>query len=350
MTAALAQAWPPFVLVLGLLLVGRVAADDNLFASAAARLERLPGPGAVLLAACLALVALTTAVLNLDTAAVFLTPVLVLAARRRGIDETPFLYGALFMCNAASLFLPGSNLTNLLVLHGEHVSGAHFAVRLLPAAVAATLVTAGGIAALHRRRLRASERPILEGERLGGTLGMVGAAMAASLMLELPDPALPVLVVGVAIAAIRVAQGRLRPRDALRTVNPLVTLALFALAVGLGVLARSWALPGRIVRGASAVGTAALGALAAILVNNLPAAALLGAMPPAHPRALLLGLNLGPNLAVTGSLSAYLWATAARSVGAQPSARAVTRQGILLAPPAIAAALAAMRLLAPGRL
>ena len=69
-----------------------------------------------LLVALLGLVAVVTAVLNLDTAVVFLTPVLVHAARRRGLDERPFLYGAVFMANAASILLPGSNLTNLLVL------------------------------------------------------------------------------------------------------------------------------------------------------------------------------------------------------------------------------------------
>jgi arsenical pump membrane protein len=73
------QAWPPFALVLGLLLIGLLAHRDGLFDWAGLHLQRLPGPPLLLLLAALALVAAVTAVLNLDTAVVFLTPVLVLA-------------------------------------------------------------------------------------------------------------------------------------------------------------------------------------------------------------------------------------------------------------------------------
>jgi arsenical pump membrane protein len=71
---------------------------------------------------------------------------------------------------------------------------------------------------------------------------------------------------------------------------------------------------------------------------------------PAHPRALLIGLNLGPNLAVTGSLSAYLWLRVARSLGAQPSLRTYSAVGVVLVPLSLGAALGALWLVAPGRL
>jgi len=60
--------------------------------------------------------------------------------------------------------------------------------------------------------------------------------------------------------------------------------------------------------------------------------------PPRHPRALLIGLDLGPNLAVTGSLSAYLWLRASRQLGSRPSIAAYSRRGLLLAPAATALA------------
>ena len=101
------------MLVAGLLLVGHVAAEDGLFQAAGATLSRLPGGTVALYATLLALVAGVTAVLNLDTAALFLTPVLVQAARSRGVEERAFLYRAVFMSNSASLILPGANLTNL---------------------------------------------------------------------------------------------------------------------------------------------------------------------------------------------------------------------------------------------
>lgn len=72
---------------------------------------------------------------------------------------------------------------------------------------------------------------------------------------------------------------------------------------------------------------------------------LLSARPLSHPRALLLGLNLGPNLAVTGSLSAYLWYRAARQADGRPSIAEFSRRGVLLAPAAMLAALLAITLI-----
>jgi arsenical pump membrane protein len=76
------------------------------------------------------------------------------------------------------------------------------------------------------------------------------------------------------------------------------------------------------------------------MLNDLPATVLLSAQPLPHPDALLLGLDLGPNLAVTGSLSAVLWPQAARAVGARPSITTYTRLGVLLVPLTLAAAVA----------
>ena len=105
--------------------------------------------------------------------------------------------------------------------------------------------------------------------------------------------------------------------------GPRTLAALFVLAVLLGSLGRVWHGPASLVDSAGRVGTAAIGAVAAVLVNNLPAAVLLAPSLPTHPRALLLGLNLGPNLAVTGSLSAFLWLRVARRLGARPSVAAL---------------------------
>jgi arsenical pump membrane protein len=76
-----------------------------------------------------------------------------------------------------------------------------------------------------------------------------------------------------------------------------------------------------------------------VLVNNLPAASLLSARAPLHPFALLIGLNLGPNMFVSGSLAWLLWLRAARAVGARPSIARASRTGVIAAPLAMAAAL-----------
>ena len=224
---AAGQVWPAFVLVTGLLLVGVVAEHDGLFAAAGARLARIPGRPWMLYVVALGLVALVTAILNLDTSVFFLTPVLLHLARARGLDEAPFLYGAVFMSNAASLFLPGSNLTNLIVLHDEHVSGATFFARALAAALTATVVTAVTLLVLFRRELTST--PGAEEERVRAKLGVGAVAVATSaiLVVALPSPAVPVLLVGIAVVVLA-RPGRARITAA---VDARVLGGLFALAV-----------------------------------------------------------------------------------------------------------------------
>ena len=281
---------------------------------------------------------MVTAILNLDTSVFFLTPVLLHLARERGVDETPFLYGVVFMSNAASLFLPGSNLTNLIVLHGEHVSGATFFLRMWPAAVAAVGATIVVLLVFFWRAL-GEEGDGRDGDvrvRLGA--GALAVACATVLVLALASPALPVLVVGV--AAILLA--RTRRARVLAAVDVRTLAILFVLAVTLGGVGRWWDGPHTLLDSFGRWPTAAFGAVAAIAVNNLPASVLLTPEPPEHARALLLGLNLGPNLAVSGSLSALLWLRVARSLGARPSARAYSALGLAVVPVSVVAALAAL--------
>jgi arsenical pump membrane protein len=322
--AAAAQTWPPFVLVAGLLLIGGVAAEEGLFEAAGARIARARIRPLPLLVALLAMDACVTAVLNLDTAVVFLTPVLVHAARSRGLDERPFLYGSVLMANASSTLLPGSNLTNLLVV-GTGPGGA-FARQMLPAWLASSALTAVLLALVLPPRTEVGVRPPKTAcLRLG--VGLVAIAAAAIAVLALPSPALPVAAVGVAACLVK----RLRPR-----LDARLPALLFVIAVGLGTAARAWSVPA--VSGRWATGVVA--ALASIVVNNLPAAVLFSARPPTHPLALLLGLDLGPNLAVTGSLSAVLWLQAARAAGARPSVVTYSLLGVLVVPPSLAVSLA----------
>jgi arsenical pump membrane protein len=342
-SAALHQSWPPFVLIAGLLMIGLVANRDGLFAWGGARLQALPGGAFALLAAALLLDAVVTAVLNLDTAVVFLTPVLVFAARRRRVAVEPFLFGCVFMANASSLFLPGSNLTNLLVLdaHGGG-SGASFAAKMFPLAITAAVVTAVGIALSFRRALAA--RPsgsIGDVDRPQVVLGagILATAAAVVFVLVLRNPALEVLGVGLAAVAVELLRSELSLGDVWRVVGPPSLAAAFVLTVALGTLARHWDGPAELIAHASGPETAGLAAISTVLVNNLPSAALYSAHSVDHSRMLLLGLNVGPNLAVTGALSALLWFRAAREVDARPSLLEFSRRGVPLALVAMGAAI-----------
>jgi arsenical pump membrane protein len=155
----------------------------------------------LLLVVLLALVAVVTAVLNLDTSVVFLTPVLLHTARRRGLDERPFLYGAVFMSNSASLLLPGSNLTNLLVLSHDHITGLEFAKLMLPSWLAACLLTGAFLSVAFRLRDGDPDQREPQPLRLG--LGAASALIAALLVVLLANPALPVLALGVSAALLR---------------------------------------------------------------------------------------------------------------------------------------------------
>ena len=330
-SASLSQNWPPFVLVSGLLMIGIVVEREGVFEAAGAWVDRRGGSAAAMLAGLLVVEAGVTAVLNLDTAAVFMTPILVHAARQRGCDGRAFLYGALFMANGASLLLPGSNLTNLIVLAHEPLSGAQVARSMaLPWLVVVVLTIALLVVWFRPAGGRAATAPAAP-PRLG--VGLAATAAATVLMLALQNPALPVLAVGLAA----VAASRIRPR------LPLAALAgLFAVATALGVLAREWDWPASLLGRHGAAADAVIGAVASVTLNNLPAAALLAAQPPRHPLALLLGLNLGPNLLVTGSLSSLLWYRAARAADERPSLGQVSAVGVVLVPLTLAAALLAL--------
>lgn len=340
--SAAAQNWSPFVLVTGLLLIGLVADDDGLFAAAGSRLARLSADGTVLYLGAVVLITAVTAVLNLDTAVAFLTPVLVYTAASRGGAGAPLIYGSLLLANAGSLFLPGSNLTNLIVLGHVHLSGAAFLARMWAPAVAAVVVTAGVLALRERRSLRVTAPSSTSPVRATRGVGLLAVLAATGLVLALHAPALPVAAVGVAAVGFRLAAGRESLRHVLDVLGLPVLVGLFGVAVALGTLGRLWDGPERLLGHLDAWGTAVVAAVSSVLVNNLPAASLLAARTPPHPFALLIGLNLGPNLFVTGSLAWLLWLRSARSAGARPSIPTAARHGLVAVPLSMAVAVAVL--------
>jgi arsenical pump membrane protein len=351
--AAAAQDWPPFVLVTGLLLVGLVAEEDGLFAAGGHALARLAPNGLVLYGGTVVLVVAVTTLLNLDTAVTFLTPVLIYVARSRGERQGPLVYACILLANAGSLFLPGSNLTNLIVLGHLHLSGGAFLRHMAAPALAAAGVTALVVGVSQHRTLRTTVAPVTEPARARFGVGLAAIAAVTVLVLLLRAPAIPVALVGVAallvrwvrpgspaVAAVGPAPPRatVTPGGAVGALGLPVLAGLFGLAVSLGALGRAWSGPATLLAHCDAWGTAALAALTSVLVNNLPAASLLAARQPPHPFALLVGLNVGPNLFVTGSLAWVLWLRAARAAGERPDVRCAGVLGLVSAPPAIAAA------------
>ncbi len=340
--AAAAQDWPAFVLVAGLLLVGLVAAADGLFEAGGHVLARLAPNGVALYAGSSLLVVAVTTLLNLDTAVTFLTPVFVAAARRRGEAEAPLLAVCVLLANAGSMLLPGSNLTNVIVLGHLHLSGRAFFDHMALAGIVAALVTAIVVGAFSHRALRTTVRPTSEPERPVLGVGLVAVVTVTVLVVVLRSPALPVALVGVGAVALHHRRARAASRAAVGVLGLPVLLGLFGLAVALGALGRAWSGPATMLAHLDTWTTAPVAAVLSVCVNNLPAASLLAARVPPHPYSLLVGLNVGPNLFVTGSLAWVLWLRAARIAGASPDVARVTLLGAASVPPALFAAVGAL--------
>lgn len=363
------QVYPAFFLVAGLLLVGLVADDVGLFEAAGSWLAQLAPSGLALFAGATVMISLVTATLNLDTSVAFLTPVLIYAARKHhggpedadsagaaggrtpaGRTEAPLLYGCLMLSNAASLLLPGANLTNLIVLGKLGLGGGAFLARMWLPALAAVAVTAIVVAVVERRGLRGvRQRPVGRPEaglhRQGDQAVGVGAVAAATvLVLVLPAPAIPVAAVGLIAAGVHLGRRRIGLGDVTEVLGVPLLVGLFGVAVALGTLGRLWSGPAQLLARLDSVGTAALAAAASVVVNNLPAASLLGAKTPSHAFSLIVGLNLGPNLCITGSLAWLLWLRAARRAGAWPSLRRASLIGVIAVPLSMAAALGGLAL------
>ncbi len=370
---AAGQAWPPFVLVTGLLLIGLVADEDGAFAAVGAWFTRTSRRPVLRVVAAMGVMVAVTAVLNLDTTAAFLTPVFAHAARRRDAAARSLLIACVLLANGASLFLPGSNLTNLLVLDGHRVSGLEFASTMWAPAAAAAAVTAAVFLDLDGRALRARDRapdapapdaPAPDGPAFdaqasdapdrpdrgeGGhvrpparprLLGPAAALLAAVAVLALREPALPVAAIGAVAVGARLGWRQLAPGRVVEVVGPSTLVGLFGVAVALGTLGRAWSGPASLLGRLDLPATAAIGAVGALVVNNLPAAALLAARPPAHPYALLAGLGVGPNALASGSLAWLLWWRSARLAGVRPPLGRACAVGAVAMPLALASAVA----------
>jgi arsenical pump membrane protein len=324
--------WSPFVLVAGLLLIGHVASGEGLFRVVGAWCARAPGGGVGLFILTMCAVALVTAVLNLDTSVVFMTPMALNAARAKGTDETAFLYGTIFMSNSASLLLVGSNLTNLLIFAHRNELGTTFARHMVLPWIAAIVVTIVVVGAWRWRGLHDDNHKASESsERMSLGPGVVAVCFAIVAMLLLAHPAIWVFIAGAAAELFVLVLRRGSWREVATAGNPEMLAALFVIAVAVGWFARWSTLTTHLLHHANLVTTAASSTLGALVINNLPAASLFAAHGVRHPFALLLGLDLGPNCAVTGALSSLLWLRIARRHDIRPSIATFSAVGTVVA-------------------
>ncbi|HYP72911.1 MAG TPA: SLC13 family permease, partial [Microbacterium sp.] len=202
------RVWPVLLFVVAVTIVAELAATAGLFDVVAARLARWShGRVAVLWLLVTALSVVVTAFLSLDTTAVLLTPVVIAVARANGLPALPFAFTTVWLANTASLFLPVSNLTNLLAARrlGDAGSPSGFVALLGPSAIVAVVVTVALLWFIHHRALRGrfavARPPHVTDPVLLRIVGVV-VVLLLPLLVSGFDPWMPALGAAIALTAV----------------------------------------------------------------------------------------------------------------------------------------------------
>jgi arsenical pump membrane protein len=307
-----------------------------------------------LLAMVFVAAAATTAVLSLDATVVLLTPIVFATAARLRTNARPHVYACSHLANSASLLLPVSNLTNLLAFRASGLSFARFgALMTLPwlAALAIEWIVlrrsfAGDLRRAAPRSMRALERPELPRFALA-----VVVLTLAGFVLSSPIGIAPVWIAA-AGALVMVARERPAPKELIGAAEPAFLVFVLALGVVVGaasqhglssavdsVLPHGTALPALML-------VAAVSAVVANVLNNLPATLIIlpvaAASGPGAVLAMLVGVNVGPNLTYVGSLATLLWRRIVHAHDQETDMGEFTRLGLLTVPAALVACTVAL--------
>jgi arsenical pump membrane protein len=351
--------------LLALLVLSELLEASGFFAWAAVLAAGSARSGAGLLRNLLLLGALITIVLSLDTTAVILTPLVVAAVQRLDVPARPYILACVFVSNVASLLLPVSNLTNLLL--AAHVPAARFAAAMgLPQLLTLLVLWAG-----LRLACRAELRPTLETVRLPRASMVIAdrpfflAACGVLVLLVLgyflgPALDLPVWVTTSAGVLVLGGVGLVRRRLGRDGVQHL-SLAVFPFVLGLFALVQAvenLGLDRPLIRWLAEprspwLGLAAMTGVASIAsstLNNLPATLLvrsvLGSLhaPDSWMHAALLGTNIGSCLTPHGTLATLLVLSAASRRGVDLRPLEVVKVAVWLVPAMLLAGLAGLML------
>lgn len=315
-----------------------------------------------------------TAALSLDATVVLLTPVLFVTAASVKVPARPHVYAATHLANSASLLLPVSNLTNLLAFAASGLTFLGFAgLMALPWLVVIAIEYVAlrwffapdlrqesaahadptedslpaGDGALHRRHRVAPAEPSARVPRFAlWTLALTLAGFA----LTEPLGVHPAWVACAGALVLAVREGT-RTKEVLVAAN--APFCLFVLALGVVVLAVRRSSFGDLVARLAPdhqtfLGLLAAAALAAVLanvLNNLPATLMLVplvAHSPGLVLAVLIGVNVGPNLTYVGSLATLLWRQIMHERDHPPDTAEFLRLGAITVPASLVGGVAAL--------
>ena len=363
--SAVAEGNDVYLFLIGMMLLSEAARIHGLFDYLDKQAVRhAAGSSTRLFVIIYAVGTMVTVFLSNDATAVVLTPAVYAAAKSAKVNPLPYLFICAFIANAASFVLPISNPANLLI-YGAHMPtlGEWLARFLLPS-ILAIGVTFAVLFWTQKKALDAPQildiTPSLPTE---GKIVAVGIAMTAAGLLVASalgvQLGLPTFALGSLVSLVILVTSRSSPWPLLKGVSwgvlPLVA-GLFVVIEGLahvGLLESIDASLRQLVDASSTMAPFLAGAVVAVtsnVINNLPmglivsSAAHAGDMPNRVIDAMVIGVDLGPNLSVTGSLATILWLVALRREGITVSSRQFLALGLLVMPLALIAALTAVAL------
>jgi arsenical pump membrane protein len=332
---AVAEGSDVYLFLIGMMMLSELARENGVFdwlSSTAIRSAN--GSCARLFTLVYGIGTLVTIFMSNDATAVVLTPAILSAVRKAKVQPLPYLFACALIANAASFVLPISNPANLVVFHG---GGMPPLGRWLLSFGVPSLLSIAATYAVLRFLFRKDLRAELEGEAEEKSLNGAGKLVLAGLVFMIlvllvastlkRDLGLPTCLAALAITAIVSIKSRSNPLKLAREIS-WGTLALVAglfvmvdavesrgaLKLTSGWLAWAEHLP-------SAAGAMVTGFAVAVtnnLVNNLPLGLIAGGtLHATHVKgllanAVLIGVDLGPNLSITGSLATILWLLALR--------------------------------------
>jgi arsenical pump membrane protein len=358
---AAAKALDVCLFLIGMMMLSELAREHGVFdwlSSVAVRSAR--GSCSRLFALVYGVGTIVTIFMSNDATAVVLTPAILTAVRKAKVQPLPYLFVCAFIANAASFLLPISNPANLVVFHNQMPPLGRWLLSYgVPSllSIAATFIT---MRWLFRKELCAAIEGDVEAKPLrsegllvlGGLAAMVAVLLIASSLSK--DLGLPTCLAALAITAVVSIKARCNPLGLAREIS----WATLALVAGLFVMVDAMESIGAMQQTTkwltwaqtlgSTTGTLITGfavGAANNLVNNLPLGLIAGStLQAAHAKgliadAVLIGVDLGPNLSITGSLATILWLIALRKEKLDVSFWDFLKVGMVAMPIALLASL-----------
>ena len=307
--------WPAF-LTLAAVIAGGLALDGvGLFRLLARLVIPAAAPRWLVTAGALSFTALLSGLVNLDVAVVVAVPVTLVVARERGLPAGRLVVAAALTANATSFLLPTSNLTTLLVLDHAPLGAWAYLRDSWLAWLLVTALTVGTLTVLMHIGHRSSTVRTRKGEA-GGT---DPARLSSPRSSERPE------------------RGRAGVEQAILALLDLVPM--FIAAASIRAL-----LDGGMTLGGGLLAQLGMASGLAAGANNLPAAAAVVASGRLSMWAAVLGLAIGPNLLMTGSVASLITRRIARDRGAGFGVVAFSLTGATMLPFQLIVALIGLRL------